>query len=46
MSPALLRHPRLLTLEGGEGAGKTTAINAIREVLLAQGHEEIGRAHV
>jgi len=39
MSPALLRHPRLLTLEGGEGAGKTTAINAIREVLLAQGHE-------
>ena len=33
MSPALLRHPRFVSLEGGEGAGKTTAINAIRECL-------------
>ena len=33
MSSALLRHPRFVSLEGGEGAGKTTAINAIRECL-------------
>ena len=39
MSAALLRHPRLISLEGGEGAGKTTAINAIREALHARGHE-------
>ncbi|HAI47570.1 MAG TPA: dTMP kinase, partial [Stenotrophomonas sp.] len=28
MTAALRRHPRLVSLEGGEGAGKTTAINA------------------
>ena len=39
MSNALLRHPRLVSLEGGEGAGKSTAINALREALLARGHE-------
>jgi len=39
MSAALLRHPRLISLEGGEGAGKTTAINATREALHARGHE-------
>ena len=41
MSEALLRHPRLITLEGGEGAGKTSAIAAIRELLQAQGHEVV-----
>ncbi|NIJ68091.1 dTMP kinase [Xanthomonas sp. 60] len=39
MSGTLIRHPRLVSLEGGEGAGKTTAINAIHECLRAHGHE-------
>ncbi|PTT63201.1 dTMP kinase [Stenotrophomonas sp. HMWF003] len=39
MTASLLRHPRLVSLEGGEGAGKTTAINAIRGALHARGHE-------
>ena len=41
MSEALLQHPRLVTLEGGEGAGKTSAMVAIRELLLARGHEVV-----
>jgi dTMP kinase len=41
MSPALRRHPRFISLEGGEGAGKTTALNAIRAALQAQGHEVV-----
>ena len=41
MSEALLKHPRLISLEGGEGAGKTSAIVAIREVLQARGHEVV-----
>ncbi|MDT3501305.1 dTMP kinase [Stenotrophomonas maltophilia] len=41
MSPALLRHPRFVSLEGGEGAGKTTAINAIRACLRQHGHEVV-----
>ncbi len=39
MIAALLRHPRFVSLEGGEGAGKTTAINALRDALRARGHE-------
>ncbi|MFT4249325.1 MAG: dTMP kinase [Pseudomonas sp.] len=41
MSSALLRHPRFISLEGGEGAGKTTAINAIRDWLVRHGHEVV-----
>ena len=41
MSPALRRHPRFISLEGGEGAGKTTALNASRAALQAQGHEVV-----
>ena len=41
MSAALRRHPCFISLEGGEGAGKTTAINAIRAALQAQGHEVV-----
>ncbi|MEO6104613.1 MAG: dTMP kinase [Pseudoxanthomonas sp.] len=41
MSEALLKHPRLISLEGGEGAGKTSAIAAIRELLQARGHEVV-----
>ena len=37
MTEALLSQPRLVTLEGGEGAGKTSAIAAIRERLQAHG---------
>ncbi|HEY1034178.1 MAG TPA: dTMP kinase [Pseudoxanthomonas sp.] len=41
MSEALLSQPRLVTLEGGEGAGKTSAIAAIRDRLQAEGHEVV-----
>jgi dTMP kinase len=41
VSQALVRHPRLISLEGGEGAGKTSAIAAIREVLQSRGHEVV-----
>ncbi|MFT3805326.1 dTMP kinase [Arenimonas sp.] len=34
-------HPRLISLEGGEGAGKTTVLNALRETLLQAGHEVV-----
>ena len=44
MTASLLRHPRFVSLEGGEGAGKTTAINAIREALHARGHEVLLRS--
>ena len=38
MSNDLHRHPHFISLEGGEGAGKTTALNAIRQALEAHGH--------
>ncbi|MCY7314012.1 MAG: dTMP kinase [Pseudoxanthomonas sp.] len=41
MTEALLSHARLISLEGGEGAGKTSALVAIRELLLARGHEVV-----
>ncbi len=41
MTEALLKHPRLISLEGGEGAGKTSALVAIRELLLSRGHEVV-----
>ena len=31
--------PRLVTLEGGEGAGKSTVLGALRDALLAEGQE-------
>lgn len=33
--------PRLVTLEGGEGAGKSTVLVALREALLADGQEVV-----
>ena len=33
--------PRLVTIEGGEGAGKTTVLNALREALKASGAEVV-----
>ena len=35
----LTTHPRFISLEGGEGAGKTTVLNALRETLAADGAE-------
>ena len=33
--------PRLVTVEGGEGAGKTTVLNALRDALKARGAEVV-----
>ncbi|MFT4197665.1 MAG: dTMP kinase [Pseudoxanthomonas sp.] len=41
MSAALISHPRLISLEGGEGAGKTSALAAIRQALAAGGAEVV-----
>ena len=35
----LATHPRFISLEGGEGAGKTTVLNALREALREDGRE-------
>ena len=40
MSPMDL-HPRLVSLEGGEGAGKTTVLAALRAALEASGREVV-----
>ena len=37
----LQRQPRLLTIEGGEGAGKSTVLRALREALVADGFEVV-----
>jgi len=41
VTEAVLSHARLISLEGGEGAGKTSALVAIRELLQARGHEVV-----
>lgn len=41
MTEALLQHARLISLEGGEGVGKTSAIAAIRDLLHARGREVV-----
>ncbi|TXH77387.1 MAG: dTMP kinase [Lysobacteraceae bacterium] len=41
MSAVLHTHPRFVSLEGGEGAGKTTVLNALREVLQQAEHEVV-----
>ena len=41
MSGALQRQPRLLSIEGGEGAGKSTVLRALREALVADGFEVV-----
>ena len=38
---ALSSHPRLVSIEGGEGAGKTTVINALQAALEADGAKEV-----
>ena len=37
----LVAQPRLVTLEGGEGAGKTTVLGALRAALERDGHEVV-----
>ena len=37
----LQAHARFVTLEGGEGAGKSTVLSALREFLLARGFEVV-----
>ncbi|MFZ5635224.1 MAG: dTMP kinase [Pseudomonadota bacterium] len=34
-------HPRFVSLEGGEGAGKSTVLNALREALAQDGREVV-----
>lgn len=41
MTAAVVSHPHFVSLEGGEGAGKTSALVAIRELLQARGHEVV-----
>ena len=41
MSASLQRLPRLLTIEGGEGAGKSTVLRALRDALEAEGFEVV-----
>ena len=41
MKDALLRQPRLLSIEGGEGAGKSTVLRALRDALAADGFEVV-----
>lgn len=38
---ALPAHSRFVSLEGGEGAGKTTVLNALRDALAADGDEVV-----
>ena len=37
----LERHPHFVSLEGGEGEGKTTVLNALRDALLQAGHDVV-----
>ncbi|MFS8137525.1 MAG: dTMP kinase [Thermomonas sp.] len=41
MHSALVTEPRLITLEGGEGVGKSTVLAALRDALLADGCEVV-----
>lgn len=41
MTGTLVRQPRLVSLEGGEGAGKSTVLAALREALLREGFEVV-----
>ena len=41
MTMALQRQSRLISIEGGEGAGKSTVLSALRDALLADGEEVV-----
>ena len=40
-SDGIATHPRFVSLEGGEGAGKTTVLNALREALQREGRDVV-----
>jgi len=40
-TPGLVTHARFITVEGGEGAGKTTVLNALRDTLLSTGADVV-----
>jgi dTMP kinase len=41
MTESIISHPHFISLEGGEGAGKSSALSAIRELLQARGFEVV-----
>ena len=41
MTGTLARQPRLISLEGGEGAGKSTVLAALRDTLVVDGFEVV-----
>ena len=41
MTMGLQRESRLISIEGGEGAGKSTVLSALRDALLADGQEVV-----
>jgi len=41
MSSGLVTYPRFVTIEGGEGAGKTTVLRALRDALAVGGAEVV-----
>ena len=41
MSQTLQTQPRFISIEGGEGAGKSTVLHALRDALLKQGHDVV-----
>ena len=41
MTDGLRRQPRLLSIEGGEGAGKSTVLRVLRDALAADGFEVV-----
>ena len=41
MTDGLRRQPRLLSIEGGEGAGKSTVLRALRDALVASGADVV-----
>ncbi|PJJ97886.1 dTMP kinase [Lysobacteraceae bacterium NML75-0749] len=41
MNPTIANHPRFVSIEGGEGAGKSTVIGALAEALRARGERVV-----
>ncbi|PJK14317.1 dTMP kinase [Lysobacteraceae bacterium NML07-0707] len=41
MMPTIANHPRFVSIEGGEGAGKSTVIGALAEALRARGERVV-----
>jgi dTMP kinase len=39
VSAGIVSHPHFISLEGGDGAGKSSALAVIRQTLAAHGHD-------